>query len=79
MIRPTGAPPSAQVIPLQSAVKPRAETPVVVARHGGRCSGCRGAIRLDEEIQRVERGWHHVECIPWETIPFAPRRREDVA
>jgi hypothetical protein len=79
MIRPTASPLSAQVIPLQSAVKPKAETPVVLARHGGRCSGCRGAIRLDEEIQRVDQGWHHVECIPWETVPWVDRRREAAA
>lgn len=80
MTRPTQLPLFAQVIPLQSVVKPKAETPVVLARHRGRCSGCRGAIRLEEEIQRVDRGWFHIECRPVDTAEFVdPRRDREVA
>lgn len=79
MTRPTQLPLFAQVIPLQSAAKPKAETPVVLARHRGRCGDCRGAIRLDEEIQRVGGRWFHAECIPWETVAYVDRRREAAA
>lgn len=73
MIRPGDHPPFGQVIPLHDAAKPKApvaETPVVVAAHGGRCGGalCRSPIRPGEEIQRVDRSWHHAECVPVGTV-----------
>lgn len=69
MTRPTEAPPFVQVISLHDAAKPTppvAETPVVVAKHGGRCGGslCRSPIRPGEEIQKIDGSWHHAECVP---------------
>jgi hypothetical protein len=76
MIRPAGAGTSAQVIPLH---KPVIETHVIPARHRGRCmppAGCRGPIRVDEAIQRVDGRWMHEECVPADAIERIPERRE---
>jgi len=76
MIRPAGTGTSDQVIPLQPPV---IETHLTAARHRGRCmppTGCRGPIRVDEIIQRVDGRWMHEECVPGDAIERIPERRE---
>lgn len=68
MIRPAGRPTFALVMAEPERQAPVIETQVVTARHRGRCHHCRGAIRLDDEIQRVSGKWHHAECIPADAV-----------
>lgn len=65
MIRPADTATSGVVIPLQPPKdRPVIETQVILARHRGRCHGCRGCIQVSEPIQRVSGDWHHEECVP---------------
>jgi hypothetical protein len=70
MIRPAGA--------RHFAPMAKIETHVVLAKHRGRCMppGCRGAIRKDEPIQRVDGRWMHEECVPHDAIDAIPQRQE---
>jgi len=84
MSRPAGQPLFAQVIPLHDAAndkRPVAETPVVIAEHGGRCGGhvCHSPIRPGEEIQRVDRRWHHAECVPHDAVEKWGRPESEAA
>lgn len=80
MIRPTPHRSFGEVIPLETPVKPpQIETPIIIARHRGRCGKdlCRQPIRIDEEIQRVGGRWHHAECVPADAV--YPLSRRDAA
>lgn len=78
MIRPAGPEPFGQVIPLPEtkSAAPVIECLPVAARHRGSCHECRGAIRVDEPIQRVDRHWTHEECVPFDAVPGWPDQRE---
>lgn len=75
MIRPTADPTFAPVIPLHS---PKIECPPIAAKHRGRCMppGCNGAIRVDEEIQRVDGRWLHADCVPHDGVEVWGERQE---
>jgi hypothetical protein len=70
MIRPASTAPF--------GLMPKIETHVILAKHRGRCMppGCRGAIRKDEPIPRVDGRWIHEECAPAGAIDCTPPRRE---
>lgn len=75
MIRPAGPQAFAPVISLHA---PKIECPVIAAKHRGRCMppGCNGAIRIDEEIQRVDGRWLHAECVPHDGVEVWHREEE---
>lgn len=41
-------------------------SPEILAKHGGRCSGCNAAIRKGEPIKQVlaTKRYVHPECVP---------------